>query len=148
MLEIDSMNVNVSEESQQMLTVDVLDVVGNNSELNISQNKKILIFYVTLDKVDAIHNIEMWDVKGNYDFVLEANTERTPYISIQHNLNYHYNKKSLEEFENVDKMQELVENGKQHIKESNENSESEYYLSSDELTNIHYEVQFYTVMIV
>lgn len=144
MLEVDSMNVDVANvDSRSKLDIDL----NVNSELNIVQNKKNTdIYYITLPKVDTIHDIEMWDVKGNYDFSEKQTKNDTPYLSIQHNLNYHYNlKQALENFENDTRMNELVENVKEtFLMKANEDNESEFYLTAEELNNIRYKSMIYS----
>ena len=83
--------------------------------------------------MDTIHDIEMWDVKGNYDFSEKQTKNDTPYLSVQHNLNYHYNlKQAIEKFENITKMHELVEHVKEtFLMKANEDNESEFYLQKN-----------------
>lgn len=144
MLEVDSMNVEVPNvDEKPKLDVDL----NVNSGLNIVQNKKNTdIYYITLPKVDTIHDIEMWDVKGNYDFSEKQTKNDTPYLSVQHNLNYHYNlKQALENFENDTKLNELVEHVKEtFLMKANEDHESEFYLTAEELNNMRYKSMIYS----
>jgi hypothetical protein len=67
----------------------------------------------------------------------------TPYLSVQHNLNYHYNlKTAIEKFENTVKMDSLREKVIQEfMRKSTDNTE--FYLNSEEISQLRYQSMIY-----
>ena len=152
MLEVDSIQATTEfVDTQDVVLMETLEVDKNamdtNNDFDISQNKKNSdIFYINFNKIDTIHDVEMWDVKGNYDFNEKTTKNDTPYLSIQHNLNYHYNlKNAINEFECPEKMEILLQHVKnKFLEKSNENEESEFYLNTEELNEMKYKSMLYS----